>query len=274
MSASPALSPIPKGARIIDCTGKFLIPGLIDGFAGMNSQAQANANLYMGVTTVVARADSERGFIDFSAQPSPHIYPIDTIGVTDNWSLLARAAGVGLQAARGRASRRTQPRRIRRARWSTLRTSARAFCYSRPISPPPIRSGSLRAPTSWASSPTASLSPRPTAWASRPAWTRWSTWTATTSASFPMNLQSPLVDDPDGSAAATAYDYSERIPPTDLRLRNYAHFLATHHAALHAHASASTTSICPVIAISGKSPPLRFSIPAACFIPPILLPAR
>jgi len=31
--------PVPKGARIIDCTGKFITPGLIDGFAGMNSQA-------------------------------------------------------------------------------------------------------------------------------------------------------------------------------------------------------------------------------------------
>ena len=39
---------IPKGARVIDCTGKFLIPGLVDGFAGMNSQGQANANLYHG----------------------------------------------------------------------------------------------------------------------------------------------------------------------------------------------------------------------------------
>ncbi len=86
----PDQIPIPKDARIIDCTGKFLIPGLIDGFAGMNSQAQANANLYMGVTTVVARADPERGFIDTNAQPSPHIYPIDSIGVTDDWSLLAR----------------------------------------------------------------------------------------------------------------------------------------------------------------------------------------
>ena len=86
----PGAVPIPKGARIIDCTGKFLIPGLVDGYAGMNSQAQANANLYMGVTTVVARADFQRGFIDFSAHPSPHIYPIDSIGVTDNWSLLAR----------------------------------------------------------------------------------------------------------------------------------------------------------------------------------------
>jgi len=86
----PGQVSIPKGARVIDCAGKFLIPGLVDGYAGMNSQAQANANLYMGVTTVVARADNERGYIDFSAQPSPHIYAIDSIGVTDNWSLLAR----------------------------------------------------------------------------------------------------------------------------------------------------------------------------------------
>src|SRR5580704_17205016 len=81
---------VPKGARIIDCTGKFLIPGLIDGYAGMNSPAQANANLYMGVTTVVARADGERGFIDSSTHPGPHLYLIDTVGATDNWSLLAR----------------------------------------------------------------------------------------------------------------------------------------------------------------------------------------
>ena len=86
----PGAVAVPKGARVIDCTGKFLIPGLVDGFAGMNSQAEANANLFMGVTTVVARADSERGFIDTTAQPSPHLYLIDTIGVTDNWSLLAR----------------------------------------------------------------------------------------------------------------------------------------------------------------------------------------
>ena len=33
---------IPKGARVLDCTGKYLIPGLVDGFAGMNSQGQAS----------------------------------------------------------------------------------------------------------------------------------------------------------------------------------------------------------------------------------------
>jgi hypothetical protein len=49
---------------------------------------------------------------------------------------------------------------------------------------------------------------------------------------IPDELQRPLVDDPDGPSADTAYDYSERAPPTDVRLRDYAHFLATHHAAL------------------------------------------
>ena len=49
-----ATLPSPKGSQVIDCTGKYLIPGLIDGFAGMNSQGQASANLYMGVTTIVS----------------------------------------------------------------------------------------------------------------------------------------------------------------------------------------------------------------------------
>ncbi len=49
---------------------------------------------------------------------------------------------------------------------------------------------------------------------------------------IPDELQRPLVDDPNGSSAETAYDYSERIPPADPRLRNYAHFLGTHRTAL------------------------------------------
>src|SRR3954462_14513644 len=62
----------PPDAQIIDCTGKSLIPGLIDGFAGMNSQGQASADLYMGITTIVASSDNHRGHIDFSANPKPH----------------------------------------------------------------------------------------------------------------------------------------------------------------------------------------------------------
>src|SRR5579863_4080287 len=82
------LIPVPKGAQVIDCTGKFLIPGLVDGFTGMNSHGQASADLYMGVTTIVASGDSRRGHIDYSASPAPHLYLLDSVGTTDNWSLL------------------------------------------------------------------------------------------------------------------------------------------------------------------------------------------
>lgn len=43
---------IPAGTMRIDARGKFLIPGLIDGFGALRNQAFANAYLYDGVTTV------------------------------------------------------------------------------------------------------------------------------------------------------------------------------------------------------------------------------
>jgi hypothetical protein len=49
---------------------------------------------------------------------------------------------------------------------------------------------------------------------------------------IPDELERPLAQDSDGTAATTAYDYAERLPPTDLHLRAYARFLAAHHAAL------------------------------------------
>jgi hypothetical protein len=65
---------IPKGAHIIDVGGKFLVPGLIDGFATVNNQAYANAFLYMGVTTLVGlENDNRRGDIFYGANPSPTI---------------------------------------------------------------------------------------------------------------------------------------------------------------------------------------------------------
>jgi hypothetical protein len=49
---------------------------------------------------------------------------------------------------------------------------------------------------------------------------------------IPDELEQPLVEDSEGAAATSAYDYAERLPPTDLHLRAYARFLAAHHAAL------------------------------------------
>jgi hypothetical protein len=103
------LVPIPKGARVIDCTGKFMIPGLVDGFAGMNSQGQANANLYMGVTTVVVSQRPRHGLID-SRQSPLRISMIDSVGVHRQLEPAGQAAGVGRQAQRGSAARRAEPR--------------------------------------------------------------------------------------------------------------------------------------------------------------------
>lgn len=43
---------IPSGTIRVDAHGKFLIPGLIDGFGAVRTQSFANAYLYEGVTTV------------------------------------------------------------------------------------------------------------------------------------------------------------------------------------------------------------------------------
>ncbi len=222
---------IPKDARIIDCTGKFLIPGLIDGYAGMNSQAQANANLYMGVTTVVARADSERGFIDTGAQPSPHIYPIDTIGVTDNWSLLARHPEWVSKLREGAHPVELSPQDTARQMVDTAHMGTRVLLLTAHL--------------------TAANSQWIVARAHEMGLVTYGDFVATPYrvgveagvdalvhmdhyilGVIPDELQRPLVDDPDGPSADTAFDYSERVPPTDARLRDYAHFLATHNAAL------------------------------------------
>jgi hypothetical protein len=49
---------------------------------------------------------------------------------------------------------------------------------------------------------------------------------------IPDELQRPLIDAPEGPAANTAYDYSQRIPPSDRHVYLYAKFLAKNHAAL------------------------------------------
>ena len=65
---------IPAKAEIINVKGKYILPGLIDCFAILNSQSQANAYLYMGVTTVGTTIDgSFRGDNFLTADPSPRL---------------------------------------------------------------------------------------------------------------------------------------------------------------------------------------------------------
>ena len=223
--------PIPKGARIIDCTGKFILPGLIDGYAGMNSQGEASANLYMGVTTVVARSSANYGFVDTTANPSPHLYLIDSVGITDNWSLLARQPGWTARLREGAHPVELSPDDTLRQLQDSARLGTRVVLLGHNVT---------AANTQWIIDRAHQLG-----------LVTYGEFVATPYrvgiaagvdalphmgqyeiGVIPDELATPLVDDPDGPAARTAYDYAQRLPPTDLHYRAYARFIASHHAAL------------------------------------------
>ena len=222
---------IPKGARVIDCKGKFILPGLVDGFAGMNSQGQANANLDMGVTTVVARNDHSHGTVDLTANPSPHLYLIDSVGASDNWSLLAKQPAWANKLREGPHVVELSPEDTSRQITDTARLGTRVLFLGHDLT---------AANTQWI-----------IARAHQVGLVTYGEFISTPYkvgveagvdallhmgryeiGVIPDELQRPLVDDPGGPPATTAYDYSERLPPTDLHLRTYSRFLAAHHAAL------------------------------------------
>ena len=228
---SRATLPVPKGARIIDCTGKFIVPGLIDGFAGMNSQAEANANLYMGVTTVVASSDARRGHVDLGASPTPRIILLDSIGLTDDWSLLIGHSGWTEKLRENGRPVELSPEDTARQLTDTARLGTRVIWLGHEIT---------AANTQWI-----------VAKAHQMGLVTYGEFVSTPYkvgieagvdalvhmgryelGVIPDELQAPLVEDPDGAAATTAYDYAEHLPPTDAHWREYAHSLAWHHAAL------------------------------------------
>ena len=222
---------IPKGARVIDCTGKYILPGLIDGFAGMNSQGQASADLYMGVTTVVASGDDRRGFIDLTANPSPHLYLLDSIGSTDDWSLLAKRPEWAAKLKEGAHLAELSPEDTARQLTDTAKLGTRVLWLGHNLT---------AANTQWV-----------IARAHQMGLATYGEFVSTPYqvgveagvdvllhmsryelGVIPDELERPLVDDPQGPAANTAYDYAERLPPNDPHLVTYAKFLASHHAAL------------------------------------------
>ena len=66
---------VPAKAQIIDVSEKYIVPGLIDGFAALGNQAQANAYLYMGVTSIVGVEDRRRPHY-FSTRNQAHAFLI------------------------------------------------------------------------------------------------------------------------------------------------------------------------------------------------------
>src|SRR5580698_10452931 len=206
--------PIPKGARVIDCTGKFLIPGLVDGFAGMSSQGQASANLYMGVTSIVVSSDDRRGLIDFNANPTPHLYLLDSIGTTDNWSLSMHSPEWETKLKEGAHPAELSPQDTARQLVDTAKLGTKVLWLGHNLT---------AANTQWI--------------VARAHQMGLITYGAFVSTPYqvgieagvdvllhmsryelgviPDELQRPLVDEPEDGAANTAYDYSERLPPAD-----------------------------------------------------------
>jgi hypothetical protein len=221
----------PPDAQIIDCTGKFIIPGLIDGFTGMNSQAQASADLYMGVTTVVASSDNHRGHIDFSANPKPHLYLLDSVGTTDNWSLLIGHDEWTAKLREGAHPAELNTEDTAQQINATAKLGTRVLWLGWDIT---------AANAQWIISRAHQLGLATYGeFISTP-------YTVGIDAGvdvllhmgryeigvIPDELQRPLVGDPYGAPASTAYDYAEHLPPTDPHYRNYGHFVSVHHAAL------------------------------------------
>ena len=69
-----------RARKNIDAKGKYLMPGIIDGFATLNNQAYANAYLYKGITSIIEVDGFRRGPFYPDANPSPQIYRLEGVG--------------------------------------------------------------------------------------------------------------------------------------------------------------------------------------------------
>lgn len=66
--------------NVIDASGKYIMPGLTDGFAVINNQNYANAFLYMGITDVIGVESFRRGKFYHDANPSPNVHMLESVG--------------------------------------------------------------------------------------------------------------------------------------------------------------------------------------------------
>ncbi len=62
--------------------GKFVVPGLVDGFATINNQSYANAYLYKGITSLITVDGYRRGPFFGQGNPSPDLYRLESVGDT------------------------------------------------------------------------------------------------------------------------------------------------------------------------------------------------
>ncbi len=223
---------VPKGATVVDCAGKFLVPGLVDGYGSVSSQGEALANLYMGVTTVVARTTAVDGAPDLNAAPGPQVYRIATVGTTDDENpLRAQAAWSQTLHVTG-----THPVELTPAQ-TALELTALAQAGVRAVL---IGPAVTAASTQWILEHARGLGLATYGvFAATPVRLAVSSNVDTLVhmgryeiGVIPDELQQPLADDAYDAASRTAYGYAEHLPPMDAHLRDYAHFLATHRTTL------------------------------------------
>ncbi len=70
----------PENCIEISARGKFIVPGLIDGFGTINNQDYASAYLEAGVTTIVGVESLRRGELFLDGNPSPGIFLMGEAG--------------------------------------------------------------------------------------------------------------------------------------------------------------------------------------------------
>jgi hypothetical protein len=222
---------VPKGARVIDCTGKYIIPGLIDGYMGMSTQGEAAASLYMGVTTAVVRSGSRYGRLDAALSPAPHIYAIDSVGTTDDWSLLIGHSTWTTRLRQNGRATELPPDETQRQLTATKALGTRAVYIG-----PNVTAANAQVIISRAHQLGMMTYGEFVATPYRvgiegdvDALVHMGSYEL---GAIPDELQQPLAADPEGAAASTAFDYAQRVPPTDLHVHTYAKLIASHHAAL------------------------------------------
>lgn len=72
----------PEMLEVVDASGKYIVPGLIDGFAVINKQAYADAFLSSGVTSIIGVESERRGKLFRKSMPGPEIFELGEVGDT------------------------------------------------------------------------------------------------------------------------------------------------------------------------------------------------
>jgi hypothetical protein len=98
--------PVPKGARVIDGSGKFLSPGLADMHSHSESREDMKVYLANGVTTVLNLGGASSDFIDQrmplinrGERPGPHVYAALRIDGTPEYGQLVVTTPEGARSA-------------------------------------------------------------------------------------------------------------------------------------------------------------------------------